>query len=88
MKAIQIVVDEELLARVDRTARKLRTSRSATMRRLMQLGLEREAVESLARAEAKAYARKPTSQEERAAFRALAKSQARVAGELSRKERW
>jgi len=88
MKAIQIVVDEDLLRRVDRSARRLKSSRSAAVRRLLEAGLESEALAALARAEAEAYARVPESKEERAAFRSLERSQQRVIDELARKERW
>ncbi len=88
VKAIQIVIDEDLLARVDRSARQLKSSRSAAMRRLVELGLEQEALTALARAEGRAYARKPQSTSESTAFRALARSQQRVMDELARKDRW
>ena len=88
MKAVQIVVDEELLTRVDHTARRLKSSRSAAFRRLVEIGLEHEALAELARKEARAYARKPASRADRDAFRALARSQQRVIDELSRTERW
>jgi metal-responsive CopG/Arc/MetJ family transcriptional regulator len=88
MKAIQIVVDQELLARVDRSARRLKASRSAAVRRLLELGLEQEALTSLARAEARAYARKPVSREERDALASLERSQNRVLDELARTDRW
>ena len=88
MKAIQIVVDEDLLRRVDRSARRLKSSRSAAVRRLLEVGLESEALAALARAEADAYARVPESKDERAAFRALARSQKRVMDELTRADRW
>jgi metal-responsive CopG/Arc/MetJ family transcriptional regulator len=88
MKAIQIVVDEDLLARVDRSAKRLKSSRSAAFRRLLALGLEQEALSGLARAEAHAYARTPASKEETAALRALSRSQRRVLQDLAREERW
>lgn len=83
MKAIQIVVGEELLERVDRTARRLDLSRSAAIRRLVELGLEQEALAALANAEARAYARKPVTREERDALRALGRSQRRVLDALN-----
>jgi metal-responsive CopG/Arc/MetJ family transcriptional regulator len=88
MKAIQIVVDEELLERVDRAARRRKSSRSATIRRLVGIGLEQEALAALALAEARAYRRKPETAEERAATRSLARSQQRVLDDLAKKERW
>ncbi len=88
MKAIQVVVDEELLERVDRSARRLKSSRSAAFRRLLALGLEQDALVALARAEARAYARTPESKDEAAAFRSLARSQRRVMRDLSGEEHW
>lgn len=88
MKAIQIVVDEDLLKRVDKSARRLKSSRSAAIRRLVELGLENDALTALARAEAEAYARTPESKEERAAFRALSRSQERVMADLARTDPW
>jgi metal-responsive CopG/Arc/MetJ family transcriptional regulator len=88
MKAIQIVIDEDLLKRVDRSARRLKSSRSAAIRRLVELGLENEALTALARVEAEAYARTPESRPERDAFRALTRSQQRVMGDLTRTDPW
>jgi metal-responsive CopG/Arc/MetJ family transcriptional regulator len=88
MKAIQIVVDADLLERVDRSARALGASRSATVRRLLELGLEQEGLARLAEEEARAYARKPLSPHERSAYRALSRSQKRVLDELSGSDRW
>jgi hypothetical protein len=88
MKAIQVVVDEDLLKRVDRSARRLRSSRSAAFRRLVALGLEQEALAALALAEARAYARKPDSKEDLSAFRALARSQRRAMQDVAREDRW
>lgn len=88
MKAIQIVVDEDLLAQVDRTAKRLKSSRSAAFRRLLALGLEQEALAAMARTEARAYARTPASKDEEAALRALERSQRRVMKDLAREEPW
>jgi metal-responsive CopG/Arc/MetJ family transcriptional regulator len=78
MKAIQIVVDEPLLHRVDRLARKQRLSRSALIRRLISSGLREEQIVALAETERRAYEAHPPSREERAAFRALSRAQRRV----------
>jgi metal-responsive CopG/Arc/MetJ family transcriptional regulator len=88
MKPIQVVVDEDLLARVDRSAKRLKISRSAAIRRFVEVGLEQEAMAGLAQKEAEAYARTPETREERAAFRSLERSQQRVMKELSRGDRW
>jgi metal-responsive CopG/Arc/MetJ family transcriptional regulator len=88
MKAIQIVVGEDLLKRVDRSARRLKSSRSAAIRRLLELGLENEALSALAKAEAKAYRRRPVSKRERGDMRVLEVSQARVLDDLARMDPW
>ena len=88
MKAVQIVIEDQLLRRVGRSARRLKSSRSATIRRLVELGLENEALGALARADAQAYARRPETEEERAAFRALTRSQQRVMSDLARRDHW
>jgi hypothetical protein len=88
MKAIQIVVDAELLRRVDRSAKRLKSSRSAAIRRLVAMGLETESLHALAAAEAEAYRRKPESDDERAAFRGLERSQARVLRDFGATDRW
>ena len=88
MKAIQVVLDERLLARVDRSARHLKTSRSALVRHLLELGLEQEGLAELARKEARAYGKTPETKEERDGFDALGKAQKRVLDDLGRTERW
>jgi len=88
MKAVQVVLDEALLARVDRSARHLKTSRSAIVRHLLELGLEQEGLASLARKEARAYAKTPEAKEDRDAFDALGKAQKRVIDSLGRTDRW
>ena len=88
MKAIQIVVDENLLRRVDRAARRQRVSRSAIVRRLLEVGLERESLAALAEAERRAYAEKPLSAAERDALGDLQRAQERVLDELAREDAW
>lgn len=88
MKAVQVVLDEELLARVDRSARHLKASRSAVVRHLLELGLEQEGLAMLARKEARAYAKSPETKEERDALGALGKAQKRVLDDLARTDRW
>ena len=88
MKAIQIVVDEDLLRRVDRSAKKRKSSRSAAIRRLVELGLQQDGVAALARAEAEAYARLPPSRDDVSGFRALSRSQQRAMSDLARTDRW
>jgi metal-responsive CopG/Arc/MetJ family transcriptional regulator len=88
MKAIQIVVDADLLKRVDRAARRRKSSRSAAIRRLLELGLENDALAALARAEAEAYARTPESKDEQVAFQALSRGQRRVMDDLAKTDPW
>lgn len=88
MKAVQVVLDEELLARVDRSARHLKTSRSAVVRHLLELGLEQEGLATLARKEASAYKKTPETKDERDALAALTKAQRRVLDDLARTDRW
>lgn len=88
MKAVQVVLDEALLARVDRSARFLKTSRSAVVRHLLELGLEQEGIAALARKEARAYGKTPETKEEREALGALGKAQKRVLDDLARSDRW
>lgn len=88
MKVVQIVVDEPLLDRVDRLARKRGLSRSAVVRRLLASGLREDPIAVLAEAERRSYRRRPPSKEERAAFEALSRAQERVLERLAREERW
>lgn len=88
MKAIQIMVDEKLLTRVDRAARRRHVSRSAFIRRSVEAALSSEHLRALVEADRKAYEARPQTAEERASYRALSSSQARVLGELSGEESW
>lgn len=88
MKAVQVVLDEALLARVDRSARHLKTSRSAIVRHLLELGLEQQGLAALAEKEARAYAKTPETKQEREAMGALGKAQKRVLDDLGRTDRW
>jgi metal-responsive CopG/Arc/MetJ family transcriptional regulator len=88
MRPIQVVLDDDLLARVDRAARKRKASRSATMRRLLEAGLERESIAALVEAERAAYAKQPATREERDSVRALTRAQARVLDKLAREQPW
>ena len=88
MKAIQVVVDEPLLERVDRLARKQKVSRSALVRRLLASGLREEHIAVLAEAERRAYQRRPPTASERAALRELSRAQERVLERLGQEEPW
>jgi metal-responsive CopG/Arc/MetJ family transcriptional regulator len=88
MKAIQIVVDQPLLDRVDRLARRWKLSRSASIRRLISVGLREQQLAVLAEAEERSYRQRPPSKEERAAFDELSLAQERVLERLGREEPW
>lgn len=88
MKAIQIVIDEPLLDRVDRLARAWKTSRSASIRRLVSAGLREHQLAALAEAERRSYQKRPPSKDERAAFDALTRAQQKVLERLEREESW
>jgi len=59
MKTVQMTLDEELVARVDRAVRKLGTSRSAFTREALRDALERLATRELERRHRQGYAAKP-----------------------------
>jgi metal-responsive CopG/Arc/MetJ family transcriptional regulator len=59
MKTVQMTLDEELVARVDRAARKLGTTRSAFTREALRSALERLAIRELERRHRQGYAAKP-----------------------------
>jgi len=88
MKAIQIMVDEKLLSRLDRAARRGHLSRSAFIRNSVEVALSAGQLQALVEAERKAYQDKPQTADERAAYRALSASQARVLRELTDEETW
>ena len=88
MKAVQIVLDEELLAEVDRVARKHKASRSAFIRDSVAQTLNALRMRELVESERRAYLKRPQTAAERAAFRALSGAQDRVLAQLSKKDRW
>lgn len=59
MKTVQMTLDEELVAAVDRVARKLGTSRSAFAREALRDALARVRVRSLEQKQRDGYLRKP-----------------------------
>ncbi len=59
MKTVQMTLDEELVARVDRAVRKLGTTRSAFARDALRMALERLREEELERKQRDGYAKKP-----------------------------
>jgi metal-responsive CopG/Arc/MetJ family transcriptional regulator len=59
MKTVQMTLDEELVAAVDRVVRRLGTSRSAFAREALRDALRRVRVRSLERKQQDGYARRP-----------------------------
>ena len=59
MKTIQMTIEEQLLAEVDRTTRALHTTRSAFIRAALQAALRRHARHELERQHAAGYAAHP-----------------------------
>ena len=59
MRTVQMTLDPELVAAVDKAARRLRTSRSGFTRRALRDALERIRLESLERQHREGYARRP-----------------------------
>ena len=59
MRTVQMTLEEDLVARVDRAARKLRTSRSGFTRRALQQALEHLAVLERERRHRRGYETRP-----------------------------
>jgi Arc/MetJ family transcription regulator len=59
MKVVQMTLDEDLVAAVDRVAKKLGTSRSAFTRQALREAVERARLESLERKHRQGYLRMP-----------------------------
>jgi predicted transcriptional regulator len=59
MRTVQMTLDPELVARVDREARRLGVTRSAFTRRALQSEIERLRVEELERRHREGYRQKP-----------------------------
>ncbi len=59
MKTIQMTIEEQLLAEVDRTTLALHTTRSAFIREALQAALRRHAMAALERQHAQGYADQP-----------------------------
>ena len=64
MKTVQMSLDEDLIATVDKVAKKLRTSRSAFMREALRSALERIRVQELERKHREGYTKKPVKKGE------------------------
>jgi metal-responsive CopG/Arc/MetJ family transcriptional regulator len=59
MKVVQMTLDEDLVAAVDRAAKKLGTSRSAFTRQALREAVERARLKSLERKHRQGYLRRP-----------------------------
>jgi CopG family transcriptional regulator / antitoxin EndoAI len=59
MKTVQMTLEPELVAQVDRVARRLGLTRSAFTRRALRAALERTRIEALERRHREGYRRKP-----------------------------
>ncbi len=59
MRTVQMTLDEELLASVDKAARKLRTTRSAFTRKALREALDRLTIEELEQKHRRGYERQP-----------------------------
>jgi metal-responsive CopG/Arc/MetJ family transcriptional regulator len=59
MRTVQMTLDSELVAQIDRTAKRLGLTRSAFARRAFAAAIERLRAEELERRHAEGYRRKP-----------------------------
>lgn len=64
MKTVQMTLDEDLVAAVDRTVRQLGTTRSAFTRDALRAALDRARVRDLERKHREGYSRKPVRKRE------------------------
>ncbi|OGP54129.1 MAG: CopG family transcriptional regulator [Deltaproteobacteria bacterium RBG_13_52_11b] len=64
MKTVQMTLDENLIANVDRVAKKLGTTRSGFTRQALRSALEKVRVNELERKHSEGYKRKPVKRGE------------------------
>ena len=64
MKTVQMTLDEELLAAVDKMVRKLKTTRSAFTRKALMDAIERLNVSRLEQEHIQGYAQRPAAKDE------------------------
>lgn len=64
MRTVQMTLDDELVSAVDRTARRLRTTRSAFTRDALRAALDRVRQREQEQKHRKGYARKPAQKQE------------------------
>lgn len=65
MKAVQVVLDDALLKRLDRIARQRKLSRSAVIREMLERALQSEQMDALVERERASYEKRRTTDEER-----------------------
>lgn len=88
MKPVQVVLDEEMIRRIDRRARKVGVSRSAFIRDALEQILRGERLDELSAQERAAYQARPLTNDEQSAARALRGAQDRVLARLDDEGRW
>ena len=64
MRTVQMTLDDDLVSAVDRTARRLRTTRSAFTRDALRAALDRVRAREQEQKHRKGYARKPVQKQE------------------------
>ncbi len=64
MKTVQMTLDERLVAEVDKTVKRLGTTRSAFTRQALWLALEKARIQELEQRHRKGYRRKPVKRRE------------------------
>ena len=88
MNPIQIVLDGELLARIDREAGRSRVSRSAFVREAVRRVLDARELSAKIEADLRAYERQPFTPEEKRLARAMSRAASRVIDATTRGEKW
>jgi metal-responsive CopG/Arc/MetJ family transcriptional regulator len=68
MRTVQMTLDEDLVAAVDRTTKRLGTTRSAFTREALRAALARARVQELERRQREGYRRKPVAKGEFSAW--------------------
>lgn len=68
MRTIQMTLDDDLVEEVDRTAKQLRTNRSAFTRKALREALSRHSIKKLERKHRQGYERQPVAADEFSAW--------------------
>ncbi len=87
MKAVQVVLDDALLKRLDRLARRRKLSRSAVIRETLERALRSERMEELVEKERRSYVHLRPTDEERETHELL-KSAAQTAMDRLDEDGW